>query len=241
MNTDIQISTNQYKNKELIELWSSKIPPNQHEIDKIYELMNGTIKFFETFGINYHIVAGSALGQARNGGLIPYDDDVDFGIHKNDVEKVLKNKQFFINRNYKIEKAEIGIKLGTGDITNSAIKQKDSSNTIMGPCKPFTGVNQDIFLFEEDGLVDNIPVMRYCSKRAQLTWPDEVIPRKGWFNPEKGIFGNLKVNVLPKNNLDWYLEKSYGPLWKTHNGQGDKLENFECTLHSRNKLLTKKD
>ena len=232
MNPDTPSSTNQYNSKELISQWSSKLAPNQQEIDQIYELMYDTIKFFETHDINYHIVAGSALGQARNGGLIPYDDDVDFGIHKDDFEKVLENKEFFIKRNYKIEKAEIGLKLGTGEITNSTLEQMDSSYTIMGPSKPFTGICQDIFLFEEDGTIDNIPVMKYCCKRAQETWPDEVIPKEGWFNPEKGIFGGLTVNVLPQKHLEWYLEKSYGPLWKTHNGKGDKLKTVECAMHS---------
>ena len=235
MNTNALSSTNQYNRSELISLWSSKLAPNQQEINQIYELMNDTIQFFEKYNINYHIIAGSALGQARNGGLIPYDDDVDFGIHKDDFEKVLENKDFFIKRNYKFEKAEIGIKLGTGEITNAALEQMDSSQTIIGPSKPFTGINQDIFLFEEDGEIDNIPVMKYCCKRAQLTWPNEVIPKEGWFNPEKGVFGGLEVNVLPKKYLYWYLEKSYGPLWKTHNGQGDKLENVECAMHSSNK------
>ncbi len=232
MNTNAQISTNQYKNKELIELWCEKKAPLQSEVDKIYELMRDTIEFFELHNINYHIIAGSALGQARNGGLIPYDDDVDFGIHKDDFEKVLRNKDFFTRRNYKIEKAEIGLKLGTGNITRDAIQKKDNNNTIIGACKPFTGINQDIFLFEENGEIDNIAVMRYCCKRARLIWPDEVIPTEAWFSPEKGKFGGLIVNVLPEKYLNWYLEKSYGPFWKTHDGQGHKLENIHCAMHS---------
>ena len=205
MNTGTKISTNQYKNKELIELWCEKKAPLQSEIDKIYELMKDTIEFFEFYNINYHIIAGSALGQARNGGLIPYDDDVDFGIHKDDYEKVWKNRDFFIKKNCKIEKSEIGIKLGTGSITEDATLKKDINNTAIGP-KPFTGINQDIFLFEEDGEIDNIPVMKYCCERARLTWPDEVIPAEAWFCPEKGSFGGLTVNVLPKKYLNWYLE-----------------------------------
>ena len=43
----------------------------------------------------------------------------------------------------------------------------DSTNTIIGPCKPFTGVNQDIFIFEEMDKVDNIPVMKYSCERAR--------------------------------------------------------------------------
>lgn len=235
MSTGTQTSTNQYKNKELIELWSSKIIPNQNEIDKIYELMNNTIDFFNKFNINYHIVAGSALGQARNGGLIPYDDDVDFGIHIDDFTKVWKNRDYFINKNYKIVKSEIGLKLGTGYITRSAIDQMDDTDTIIGPCKPFTEINQDIFLFSEGGLYDNVPVMKYCCKRAQKTWPDEVIPIEGWYSPENGKFGGYDVNVLPNKHLTWYLQKSYGPLWKTHDGKGNKLEYIHCALHTNMK------
>ena len=103
MNADNHNSPNQYKNEDLIKPRSDKIPPNQHEIDKIYELMSDTILFFDNYRINYHIVAGSALGQARNGGLIPYDDDVDFGIHRDDFEKVLKYKEFLQIKTIKLK------------------------------------------------------------------------------------------------------------------------------------------
>ena len=43
------------------------------------------------------------------------------------------------------------------------------------------------------------------------------------------------VNVLPSKHLTWYLQKSYGPLWKTHDGKGNKLENIHCALHTNMK------
>ena len=52
---------------------------------------------------------------------------------------------------------------------------------------------------------------------------------------ENGKFGGYDVNVLPSKHLTWYLQKSYGPLWKTHDGKGNKLENIHCALHTNMK------
>mgnify|MGYP000358774755 CR=1 FL=1 len=98
--------------------------------------------------------------------------------------------------------------------------------------KPFTGVNQDIFLFNENGSENGIPVMRYSSKRAIETWPREVIPVKGWYSPTDVIFGGYNVKIPSKKYLDWYLEYAYGENWKTHDEFGNEISKVPCALHS---------
>ena len=102
------IKTNMFNSNEnendvsLQSLWNKKESPDQNEVDNIYELMFTTVNLLSEKNINYHLVAGSALGQARNSGLIPWDDDVDFGIHVKDADKIWENKQYFIERGYTI-------------------------------------------------------------------------------------------------------------------------------------------
>tara|TARA_B110000971_G_scaffold18849_1_gene17229 strand:- start:4658 stop:5344 length:687 start_codon:yes stop_codon:yes gene_type:complete len=215
------------------ELWAKKKPPTQSQIDIIYEQMAATIKVFNRAGINYHIIAGSALGQARCGGLIPWDDDVDFGIHRDDAANMWNQREYLGSLGYGIVHADIGFRMGTGSIIPELLTDVDGTPTAVGAgTKPFTGVNQDIFLFNENGSENGIPVMRYSSKRAIETWPREVIPVKGWYSPTDVIFGGYNVKIPSKKYLDWYLEYAYGENWKTHDGFGNEISKVPCALHS---------
>lgn len=217
----------------LQKLWEKKTSPDQSQIDVIYEQMTSTIEAFKRGGINYHLVAGSALGQARVGGLIPWDDDVDFGIHRNDASAFWDQRDYLASMGYGIVHADIGFKLGSGNIIPDDLIDIDGIKTAVGAgVHPFADGNQDIFLFNENGSENGVDVMRYSSDRALETWPKEVIPVKGWYNPTDGGFGGYPVKILPKVHLEWSMKHSYGPDWKTHDGFGSKIENISCSLHS---------
>lgn len=208
---------------------------NQQQIDTIYELLEELVIFFNNLGINYNIICGSALGQARNGGFIPWDNDIDFGIHQKDADLVWKNKEQLEKQGYHILKADIGFKLGTGNInSNSTI---NNENMVIGPISPFLETNQDIFFLSEDGYAeDGTSVMRYTAERARNSWPKEIIPVSGWYNPVIGLFGGYEVNILPKKELNWYLTHAYGTQWKTHDADDEKILDFSCLLHSSKKF-----
>ena len=53
------------------------------------ELMKKLHVFLEDNSIKYYLIAGSALGAARHGGFIPWDDDIDIGMFRDDYEKFL--------------------------------------------------------------------------------------------------------------------------------------------------------
>ncbi len=74
--------------------------------------------------------------------------------------------------------------------------------------------------------------MRYCSENARNIWPNEVIPISGWYNPVKAMFGEYEIQILPKKELEWYLSKSFGSNWKNYDGNGKKIVNYDCLLHT---------
>jgi hypothetical protein len=221
-------------------LWTQKQVPKQKTIDDIYEQLACAAQIFEAAGIRYHLVAGSCLGLARHGGLIPWDDDVDFGIHEGDADKVwgLKN-QFEVN-GYTLVKSDIGFKFGSGGLVPNALTESDGMMIAKPPnhheaWTPFKGQETDIFTFVEDGEVQGVPVMRYARERPRTIWPNEIIPVAGWYADQWADFGGYRVRSLPQQERDWALRMAFGPDWATHDGSGNALTDFSCALHTRHK------
>ena len=75
------------------------------------------MKEFHTFcvenNITYYMLGGTALGAKRHAGFIPWDDDMDIGIPRNDYERLIKlnnsaRKQMELLQNNKsIKKLEL--------------------------------------------------------------------------------------------------------------------------------------
>lgn len=69
------------------------------DIKKVQELQLELMKKFHAFTIKhqikYYLIAGSALGAVRHNGFIPWDDDIDVGLMREDYEKFLSLKDYF--------------------------------------------------------------------------------------------------------------------------------------------------
>lgn len=56
---------------------------------KAFELLQTFVGVCEKWDIPYYLVCGSALGAVKYGGFIPWDDDIDVGLLREDYEKFL--------------------------------------------------------------------------------------------------------------------------------------------------------
>lgn len=100
--------------------------------------------------INYFLIAGSALGAERHSGFIPWDDDIDIGLIRDDYNKLLKvlessgNKRFFLQNN----ETDPNYFLGYSKIrmNNTIYREKYYKNVDM-----HQGVFVDIFPFDKVG------------------------------------------------------------------------------------------
>ena len=58
----------------------------QHEVNDLYHLFSHLVTILNKYSIKWCCSGGTLLGAVRNGGLIPYDDDIDITIDRKDVE-----------------------------------------------------------------------------------------------------------------------------------------------------------
>ena len=71
---------------------------NQKEYQKkfnacLMETLDNTMKYFEKYGLRYWIAYGSAIGAVRHHGMVPWDDDIDILMFREDYNKLLSLKE----------------------------------------------------------------------------------------------------------------------------------------------------
>jgi hypothetical protein len=68
-----------------VDLIPENTPVYRRLVDETYDLLSAFHEVAEEVGLPYIIMDGTALGAARHGGMIPWDDDGDLGYLKKDI------------------------------------------------------------------------------------------------------------------------------------------------------------
>lgn len=137
----------------------------QEKMEKLHghllDIFQEILKICEECHINYFIMAGTALGAVRHGGFIPWDDDLDIGMLREEYERFLKEapkrlrKDLFLQTYYTEKESPFYF----------AKVRKDNTKMVENYCRNLNihdGIYVDIFPY------DNIPNQKWKRKKYYI-------------------------------------------------------------------------
>lgn len=93
--------------KEINQNLNKKYNPEGSELRKLQHRMLEMLEYFDSFckenNVKYWLSSGSCLGAIRHGGFIPWDDDMDIEMLREDYEKFIALRKEFNNDNFVIQ------------------------------------------------------------------------------------------------------------------------------------------
>ncbi len=163
----------------------------------LYQLTYDVTTILDRNGIVYWGIGGTLLGSVRNKGIIPGDDDVDIGVMRKDLPKIINLRQQLKKCGYSLSKRLwFGYKIFYTTRPN-----------VQGESYSFPSM--DIFPYIKGQTTKIIPAY----KRARDTWPRDWFYAKTLDTLHNYKFGNFTVKgpKYPKK----YLDRSYGKDWNS--------------------------
>lgn len=198
---------------------------------KSYELLEIFVKICEKWDIPYFLVCGSALGAVKYGGFIPWDDDIDVGLCREDYMRFLsvapqELPQWCFLQNYKTEK----------NFIHTFSKLRNSNTAFIEEGVKDLSMNHGIFLdiFPIDGYPEGkLKIKIFELKRKLNAWvrnaviEDHYMPKIRKRNKVLRFFGVHKRVYQAHANLEKLYSKypvSQSKLWCNFGNWQGKLE-----------------
>lgn len=149
------------------------------------------MRILGSHGIEMVAVYGTLLGVGRHKGLIPWDDDLDFAIKRDQKELLFSLKKELADANIGLVNTGYGDWAKLYPLDRPLIDNGDH---------PWSWPFIDIFYYDEE--VGNITISDGDWKGSK----SDFLPFK------KGVFEGISVNI--PNNLSKFLSDRYGKDWK---------------------------
>lgn len=123
-------------------------------------IFDNFIKACEKLRVKYFVIGGTLLGAVRHGGFIPWDDDIDVGMPREDYDRFLKLGQQELKDCYFLQNY-----VTDPEITGPFAKIRDSRTTFIERSAKNRKINHGVYIdiFPLDGIPDN-PVIRMINK-----------------------------------------------------------------------------
>ena len=134
---------------------------------KLLELLKAFVRVCEKHNLKYYLVYGTALGAVRHKGFIPWDDDVDVGMPREDYDKFIQLQSEYEGTPYFIQT----FKSDPCYIYNYA-KLRDSSTTFIENAFKNHRINHGVFIdiFPVDGMSKTLRDRKKVARKNAYVW-----------------------------------------------------------------------
>lgn len=189
------------------------------------ELLDELDRVCEILDIKYYMVGGTLLGAVRHKGFIPWDDDIDVVMYRNDLE-ILENNAYLFNKNYFLQTETTDTYY---PLMTSKLRKNDT--VFLESCmdenlRSHSGIFIDIFPLDDISDVNSSKIAKKAKLIGILT---TVICEKCGYHfdvkKETKLLSNI-LGVLGVKKLKSIRKK----LMTSENGQGLK----KCTIYASN-------
>lgn len=123
------------------------------------EILSDVVKILNKYGLKYYMIGGTLLGAIRHHGFIPWDDDMDIAMPRDDYEKFLGDCATELPKNLKIKnfRTDKNFKYSITRVVNTDFKVQELRE--QDKKKATTNISIDIFPI--DGVPDNVIAKNY--------------------------------------------------------------------------------
>ena len=173
---------------------------NTTVVIRLYALARILQKCFDALGIVSWASGGTLLGCVRHRGLIPWDDDLDFCVHKKDETK--------ITGSFKLMLSENGCEITEVPTFGYRVYHRSDSDKLPNEYHQHRYPFCDIFIMKRKAMISHI-----AAGSGRSLWPEEYYQNKDLDKMEKRLFGDIELNCPA--NADEYLRRTYGENWFT--------------------------
>lgn len=198
---------------------------------KEFEMLEWFVKVCGELGIDYYLVCGTALGAKKYGGFIPWDDDVDVALLRDDYELFIREAQkllpdwiFVQNYHSDPEFPQIYTKLRNSNTTyiETSVASFDINHGIYIDVFPIDGYPEETGKsrqFELKKRIYNSLLLSVCDIKHSVK--SRIVD--GFIKTAMGIHSTSQVADRYTKLLEEYPPKS-SKLWCNHGNWQGKLE-----------------
>lgn len=198
--------------------------------DKILSILKEFISICKDNNLTYYALGGTLLGAVRHKGFIPWDDDIDIGMPREDYEKFKKIASNALSDNYKFLSED------TSNYKKSfSVIRDDSTKIIMNYSNEEQEESLWIDIFPLDGMPSNPLKKKYHSYRylytrmmVQLSQFNSLVNQKKENRPwlEKVIIRIANVVKIEKVVSFSWAQKKYLQTIKKYSFNEDFAGNY---------------
>lgn len=190
------------------------------------DLLNKILEVCKKYNIKIIASGGTLLGAVRHKGFIPWDDDIDLMMMRNQYDKLcdVAEKEFTYPYFFQTEYTDPGSMRGHAQLRNS--QTTGILNVERGKCKFNQGIFIDIFPL--DRVVDDNFLFQKQKKKAlyykscarkiaNITVNYDLSENTGVKKIIKKMMHKIFGKILEKSHLERYFYKKFEDTWKKYN------------------------